>query len=421
MLPQNPESGNIAPQEKISDNLRVEVIDQDHQNYPYKISDKPPYLQLMDDLFSLGQPVSQEGFFHNEPAHRNAGRHIANLLKLPPGSRVIDIGWGRNLFIADGLKSAELDVSLLDYGDDKAHPDPIDPLTVPPISTGDYDGKFHKFVGNIADISHPSSVLKNEKFDLAIFNGSWLSGGYNNTVSESLEARLHQKYGNNFPGYNDPRVIADLDEYRQHVLSRVRDHISEGGYVYFGSSRFAYHGAGYEFGNYPEEKLNQLDLIAQMVALGARKATIIGMTNEKMQEALDFNLHDPKVKAEREAQIIKKLIFPSFGGSKAEVALTVDGKSLSYDELEAYATDPEKRAMFLQNLHVSQRVEDIEGECRALGEQILAQLTGGVLAIPDTFKYSSMNTHERSQRIKKATENIMPNDIARIDALAFQF
>ena len=62
MLPQNPESGNIAPQEKISDNLRVEVIDQDHQNYPYKISDKPPYLQLMDDLFSLGQPVSQEGF-----------------------------------------------------------------------------------------------------------------------------------------------------------------------------------------------------------------------------------------------------------------------------------------------------------------------------------------------------------------------
>ena len=175
MLHQNPESGNVSHQELNLNNFNVEVIDQDHLDYPYKISEKPPHFQLMNDVFSFGQPVSEEGFFHNDEAHRDAGKHIANLLELPSGSRVLDVGWGRNSFIAEGLQSSGLDVSLLDYNGEQAQPDPEDPLIVPPISIEGHKGNMHQFIGNIADISHPTSVLKTEKFDLAIFNGSLLS------------------------------------------------------------------------------------------------------------------------------------------------------------------------------------------------------------------------------------------------------
>lgn len=421
MNPTNPESDlNISPSEHIG-NENVLVIDQDHANYPYKISDTPMHLELMSDPLGGSSPASREGFYHNNEAHRNAGRKIASLLKLPQNSKVIDIGWGRNSFIADGLRSAGLDVSLIDYNTEEVEPDPNDPLTLPPVELDELEGKFHNFAGNVADISHPNSALKDAKFDLATFNGSWLAGGYNCTVSESLEARLHQKYGSSFPGYNDPRVIADMDEYRMQVLSNVCDHINPGGYIYFGSSRFAYHGAGYEFDDYPREKLNQLDLMAQMRKLGAKKVLVIGVTNDKMKEALRFNLTDPDILSQREAQILGKLVYPSPFTGKAEISLVTDGKNPTYEQLKEIVKDPAKRAQVLKNSIIAKRVREMEEDNRRLGESTLSQLTGGVFALPDRFSDYDMLTAEKSQRVKRETKDVMPDNIARIDALAFQF
>ena len=417
----NSESDQGSPQDEHFKKVDVTVVDQDHPNFPYHLPSAKPYIELDSNPFSFGQPVSHEGFSHNDEAHRNAGRHIAKLLDLPHGSKALDIGWGRNSFVADGLQAAGLDVSLIDYNSKEVVEDPSDPLSTPPVSLGTLDDKFHNFAGNIADISHPSSVLKETKFDLAIFNGSWLAGGYNCTVSESLEGRLHEKYGKSFPGYEDPRVIADLDEYRGEVLSRVKDHVNPGGFIYVGSSRFAYHGAGYEFGDYPKEKLSQLDLMAQMTKLGARKIMVIGVTNDRMRDILHFNLTDPEAKAHREEQIIGKLIFPSLGGRNAEFQLTSDGKKLTFEELRDIAADPEKRANLLQNPGIADRANELEEKIRTFGEDTLSQLTGGVSAIPDKFSHYDMLIAEKSQRIKRETEHIMPRDIARIDALAFQF
>lgn len=413
------ESGNllVAPVAKAKERERVKpeivFIDEKSSQQPYvKPGEIQRFLDFSGNLAHFGV-LSDEGFAHNEDGQREIGRTLADLFHLQDKGEVIDVGWGTNKFIAEGVYDrTRIPVSLLDRN----------PNDGPPQGGHLSEGMLRIYGGDFDDISSPFSALRDKKFGMIMFNGAWTAGGINWTVSELLSIKYQQSHGT-LSNFHEPDYLRYVDESLNNMIQSAKDHLTENGILYFSSSRYAYHGAGYPFGSVPAEKLNFLDLVRRAINLGAKKITVVGMSSDGLNKALEYNLTDDEMKHKRQSQVFRSLFIGRSITREADYSLTrSNGTELSFDELVVFCDSSEKRAKFLKHdPSFTQVVEDRQKEYEDFGKETIGQLTHGVEALPEgDVPFSSM-TEDDIKTTKVETKGIIPSSIGRIDAVGIQF
>ncbi len=259
----------------------VEIIDEkERENL---LSNSGQSLDLTKSLFGQGV-YSQEGFAENPEAQKRLAYFFAKKLGLKKGDAVFDVGFGVNTYIMDGFQELGVEASgieLTKTGVRKHEDQWHAPAKEETTSAG-----AALYSGDIAELDSTESELRNRKFNLVLFNGSWTSSGNNWTVGgEVLEGKFHtQKPGTK--GKN--KTLSEfMDRAKTDILGKCVKALAPDGKIGFVSSRYAFHGAGYSFGRLPDEKLDFLELARRMEALGAKKLRVIGLSAEGWRELLE--------------------------------------------------------------------------------------------------------------------------------------
>lgn len=205
------------------------------------------------------------------------GQYLARRFDIRSRGALLDVGFGKNLsivgaFTNEGISSFAIDV--------RQHPEwvehnmrgdmgfDIKRFWVAPKQVREA-GRIHIFCGDVALMGATDSELKDHRFGLTLFNGSWNSGGFNLTIDKRLKEK---------------------------TLQACRDHLVEDGLIGIVSSRYAYLGAGYMFGQLPREKLDFIDLYRRLSLLGAQRFYILGMSQAGFESVVtrSYQALDPK-------------------------------------------------------------------------------------------------------------------------------
>ena len=242
----------------------VEIIDE---------NTKGNVLSNKSRLFSLYPSCdmsvfSTEGFAENSEKQTELANFLIGRFGVKQRGALLDVGFGTNLHVAKTFVSKGIKASAIDsIKNDKKNP----AVTGVEIVTGD-----------ISDISGPSSKLRSNKFGLILFNGSWISGGNNFTVGgEVMEAKYHELKS------KSQSCVQFIDEERDRIVGACKDHLTSVGLIGVISSRYAYHGAGWNFDKLPEEKLSFVDLYERFMRLGAKKIYLVGLSQKGFDELLN--------------------------------------------------------------------------------------------------------------------------------------
>ena len=210
--------------------------------------------------------LSQEGFAENPERQVQLAQFLIDHLQLKGRGPLLDVGYGSNLHIANTFVRNGIPAYGIDLGQSADGDKWKVPLIVEPT-----DDDVTLVEGDIAKIGMPGSALRTVKFGLILFNGSWTSGGNNFTVGgEVMEFKAHQE---------QPKAITRfMNEEKDRIIRETRDHIAPKGRIGVVSSRYANHGAGWDYQRLPEEKLTFIDLFDRFVRAGATKITIAGIS-----------------------------------------------------------------------------------------------------------------------------------------------
>lgn len=276
-------------------------------------------------------PVSDEGYHHNEQRQRETGEMFVDCFQLGQRGDVLDVGWGANKFVAEGIAGkAKLQVSLIDFNSGGMAAEKGRVVEALPL-----DGKFRRYVGDFEYVSRNDSVLKNRKFGTIIFNGSWAAGGYNLSVQELIDGKYVDTLGGQQPDWSSEEYARFMGFHLTEMIKQARAHLTPKGVLILASSRYAYHGAGYSFGQLPVEKFEFLDIIERARKLGGKKITLLGVSSEGVRSMYDYNLTDPNMQKIRERQILSKLYIGTFNSPR--YSLSRGGVKMSADELPIYS------------------------------------------------------------------------------------
>lgn len=414
-LKRNPDRKTTKEKEAVP--LLFEFVDESSADQPYVQNGELHHFLDFFDSISMSV-LSEEGFAHDEEKQRLVGKTLSRSFNLPMRGEVLDVGWGANKFVAQGIQQTGGEVSLLDFNSSALGSDESS-FTPSPSRVSFVDDTFPRYVGDFGRMSARDSELARAKFGTIIFNGSWVACGNNWTIMEILSGQYHQQHKDvGVVSYSSPEYQVFLDQQLDHLLTEGKQHLSDNGVMILASSRYAFHGAGYSYLSLPEEKLQFLDVIRRVKKMGAKKITIIGVSNEGMKKMFQENVGtEDKIKS-RIMQIVFKLFVGGIRGPRYE--LKINGRQMNYSEREAYFSDKSNVNKLLEESpDVANLIQTELETATSRGKAVLERLTGGVAALMHSDSSSSQQIDV--QKIVRELKDTFPQQIARIDAIAVEF
>lgn len=268
--------------------MRRVIVDENSGN-PF-----PTRLSIVDSVGMRFWPRSTEGYSHNNEAISSTVKKLAAVAGLKSGQKTLDVGYGQNLTVAEtmnhlGMRSYGID--SIDRPESQKQAD----LTFVPAQFHAEQNGVRKYWGTIEELLHPNSQLKDERFDLITFWGSWESGGYNFAIggemgefrvrqtrpdiAEMLDERRHD-------GKTSEILYSAMQENRDKVLRDCVTALNPNGGILIVSSRYAGNGAGFSTDQLPWEKRINLRLAQSFTDLGASEVYLIGVSAPEVQRQL---------------------------------------------------------------------------------------------------------------------------------------
>lgn len=263
--------------------MHISITDE-HCGNPF-----PRELSLVDSLGQAFHYASPEGYSHNWGAIKRAVRQLSEIIGIPCGARTLDIGYGQNLTVAATLQG----LGMSAYGLDSVNDVPPSkkgtrPFFLPPQFHRNHGG-VQLYYGTIEELLHEDSQLKDTKFDLMTFWGSWESGGNNFTIGGEMgwfrAVEELERAGTPFEIYG-PLPLAKMRETREKVLRDCASALRSKGGILIVSSRYAGHGAGFSTDQLPYEKRINLMLAQSFATLGAQHIRFFGVSKEEVERQL---------------------------------------------------------------------------------------------------------------------------------------
>lgn len=415
---------SIKPIETAPIRTELVFIDQTSQFQPYvKHGELNRFLDFRGLSGSGMIPASEEGFSHNEDRQRFVGDTLAKLFSFQNrGKELLEVGYGTNHFVAESIaKAAKTPVCLLDYivGYDEI-PSQTRQYN-PPKKIAPLTQELPRYVGDMAGIDIPGSALKNHSFAGILYNGSWVSSGNNWTVMETEEGKYAKVLGTQ-PDWNSPEFRQYRDRQVDTLLQVSKNHLSPNGVLFIASSRYAYHGAGYDFSKLPDEKIEFLDVIRRLKHMGAKKITVIGLGSTELLRMYRRNLENPEFKNIRTRVAFENLFIKDVFKQNTRYELSdKNGVPIPNDELKRIASTPEQlNHMIAHSPAIHDKVQEELHAQQAHGQSILNQLMGGLESLPQSIQYSTVDP-ETITRIKNDLHGFIDSKIGRIDAIAAEF
>ncbi len=222
---------------------------------------------------------SSEGFAEDIAKQKSIADFVIQKFACKGRGDFLDVGCGSNIHIADrfaesGILSFAIDAHHLDSSTGESL------WSEPRLKNVSANGA-EIYSGDIAAIEGQNSQLSGRKYGAVLFNGSWASGGNNFTVAgEIMEFKHYDKGGDR------NELLPFMDEEKNKILKACKEHLTPNGVMGIISSRYAFHGAGYSFDQYPDEKLSFVDLYSRFMDLGAKKIYIVGLSQEGLDKLL---------------------------------------------------------------------------------------------------------------------------------------
>jgi len=261
--------------------VSTKIIDEDSGN-PF-----PAQVSILTRLDQGMAPVSSEGYYHNDNLIMKTTTQLAKLIGLETGQRTIDVGFGVNLSVAKALRNLGMDSHGLDSQSGLDYEKYPTAFMVPPHFIKETEG-IKTYCGTIEEIIHPQSQLRDTKFDLFTFWGSWESGGNNFAIGGEMgEFRIyeeHPKLCEN--GDKRNKLYQLMQSNRDKIISDSASILNPSGGILIVSSRYAGHGAGFATDQLPWEKRIMLRLGQTLKEKGAEEIYLVGLTNDTVQTQL---------------------------------------------------------------------------------------------------------------------------------------
>lgn len=253
----------------------IEIIDESDANN--LLSDKARNLDLSS---SFGvSPYSAEGFAENPTKQAELARFFIEKMGLKKRGALLDVGFGANIHISSTFASNKIEAHAIDE-QQHDHTTGESMWHAPRLVRTNEEG-VNILSGDIADLDGRESGLRDKQFGLILFNGFWTSGGNNWTVAgEVMEAKYHNR-----PDKTES-LVEFMDREKDTILQSCKKHLTNNGLVGVVSSRYAFHGAGYGYGQLPDEKLSFIDVYDRFQRLGAKRIYLLGLTQEGFDQML---------------------------------------------------------------------------------------------------------------------------------------
>jgi hypothetical protein len=272
--------------------MRTLIIDENSGN-PF-----PARVTLVDRMSTGFSPASTDGYYHNDELIKATTKKLAEIVGLRSGQRTIDVGYGSNLSVAEAMQELGMEAYGLDSQDGLDHQKYQNALFVPPHFNAMANG-VRKYCGTVEDLLSVGSQLRNQKFDLFTFWGSWESGGYNFAIGgEWGEARIREERPEIAEALNNSRSLNDnshellynaMQANRDKIITDASSLLNPKGGIIIVSSRYAGHGAGFTTEQLPWEKRIMLRLGQTFFDKGAKEVYFIGVSNNNVQKQLGEN------------------------------------------------------------------------------------------------------------------------------------
>jgi hypothetical protein len=234
-------------------------------------------------------PESIDGFHHNYNQIARTTQELARIIDMKRGQKTMDVGYGTNLAVAVALHELGMDAYGLDSRDGLVQADFTQ--VIPRFNAMQHGIKT--YCGTIEDILHPESELKDQRFDLFTFWGSWASGGNNFAIGgEMAEFRAVTAVNAEYPTINPfsdcyrKKVNQVMIETKNRIMPEVKSLLNRGGGIMVVSSRYAGHGAGFTTDQLSWEKKIMLDLVYQFARLGATEQYLVGLSKEDVRKQI---------------------------------------------------------------------------------------------------------------------------------------
>ena len=261
---------------------------------PERPSEVTPDLWEKALLISSFFPVSTEGYSHNDDSISETVKKLIDLAGLKPGQKTLDVGYGQNLTVAETMNRLGMQSYGIDSIDRPESQKQADLSFVPAKFNTNQNG-VRKYWGTIEELLHPNSQLKDEKFDLITFWGSWESCGYNFAIGGEMgEFRVRQTRPDiarmiDERGHNQETseiLNSAMQDNRDKVLRDCVTALKPSGGILIVSSRYAGHGAGFSTDQLPWEKRINLRLTQSFTDLGASEVYLMGVSAPEVQRQL---------------------------------------------------------------------------------------------------------------------------------------
>jgi len=248
-------------------------------------------IKYMDETSELGKIF--EGFDnpnHNDPEQRKRASMFAKALNVK--GRAIDIGYGSNLSVARGF----IDAGLEAYALDKKVSEEIEErfgvesgLDEKPRLIYENEG-IKILLGDVDKLDLP------EKFDLAVFWGSWSSAGNNFSIEETALSKYYQNHpeliGTKEYSLNEETTKNVYAKEKTTVLEKLVKHMNPGGIIAIVSSNYARHGEGFDPERYNNERTGYLKALEYLKELGAKELYLIGDSKQKSLQLMRESFSD---------------------------------------------------------------------------------------------------------------------------------
>lgn len=238
--------------------------------------------------------ASNEGYYHNDLLIENTFNSLAEIIGLVPGQNAIDIGYGTNLTVCKAMTRLGLFAFGLDSQDGFDQNRADSKLKILPYFNKVRNG-VQTYCGTVQELLDPLSELRDAHFDLFTFWGSWDSGSNNFAVNgEWAEFRLMEEH----PELQTrPGEVMDMGERSnlfdklllesgKSILSSCVSALNPNGGMLIVSSRYAYHGGGYELYQLGSELESFGNLISSFEELGAKEIYVFGISGNELANQL---------------------------------------------------------------------------------------------------------------------------------------
>ncbi len=306
--------------------IPIEIIDETTKGNVLSDPSRPVCLTRKKFWMDLG---STEGFSESFEEQEKIAKFIANTFDIKDRGPTLDVGFGLNTAISETFAGQGIASFAIDA---RQHPGwkheanmgiafRTEQFWTPPFEVKGVEG-VRIFSGDIALISEAKSQLKDQKFGLILFNGSWDSTGFNFTLASRHESRAGDKKDQfrdrnikplddeikrltrrqpGHPGIYDifrkidkQRKLIDAEvcvedyvsEGKDKTLGSCKAHIKKGGIIGIVSSRYAYWGGGYSFEDLPTEKAEFVDIYRKFTVLGAKRVYFVGMSQAVLRKCV---------------------------------------------------------------------------------------------------------------------------------------